>query len=137
MLYASMRMAWRSLRMIILIGGEKGGSSKSTLATNVAVVRALAGHDVLLLDTDTQGSASLWSQLRDASEIKPPHPLHPKIWPGCAIGSSRSGHALRRYHHRRGGAGCRRASCRPGGGTVGLHTRAKFSVRSVVPREDG
>jgi chromosome partitioning protein len=56
--------------MIILIGGEKGGTSKSTLATHVAVVRALAGHDVLLLDTDTQGSASLWSQLRDASEIK-------------------------------------------------------------------
>jgi chromosome partitioning protein len=57
--------------MIVLIGGEKGGSSKSTLATNLAVARALSGHDVFLLDTDTQGSASLWTQLRDAADIKP------------------------------------------------------------------
>jgi chromosome partitioning protein len=57
--------------MIVLIGGEKGGSSKSTLATNIAVVRALSGRDVFLLDTDTQGSASLWSQLRDEADIKP------------------------------------------------------------------
>jgi chromosome partitioning protein len=57
--------------VIILIGGEKGGSSKSTLATNIAVVRALSGRDVFLLDTDIQGSASLWSQLRDEADIKP------------------------------------------------------------------
>jgi chromosome partitioning protein len=41
--------------MIVLIGGEKGGSSKSTLATNIAVLRALSGRDVFLLDTDTSG----------------------------------------------------------------------------------
>lgn len=68
--------------MIVLIGGEKGGSSKSTLATNIAAVRALSGRDVLLLDTDTQGSASLWSQLRDESEIKPRIPCIQKFGSG-------------------------------------------------------
>ncbi|BBL77422.1 AAA family ATPase [Methylomagnum ishizawai] len=50
--------------MIILIGGEKGGTGKTTLATNLAALRALAGRDVLLIDTDTQGSASDWAQQR-------------------------------------------------------------------------
>ena len=68
--------------MIVLIGGEKGGTAKSTLATNVAVVRARAGHDVLLLDADAQGSASMWSQLRDASAIKPRIPCIQKFGQG-------------------------------------------------------
>lgn len=57
--------------MIILIGGEKGGTGKTTLATNLAAIRALAGRDVLLIDTDLQGSASYWAQSRDESETKP------------------------------------------------------------------
>jgi cellulose biosynthesis protein BcsQ len=40
--------------MIIVIGGEKGGTGKTTLATNLAAKRALAGRDVLLIDTDAQ-----------------------------------------------------------------------------------
>jgi chromosome partitioning protein len=68
--------------MIVLIGGEKGGTAKSTLATNIAVVRAVGGHDVLLLDTDTQGSASLWSQLRDEAETKPRIPCLQKFGQG-------------------------------------------------------
>ena len=31
---------------IILIGGEKGGTGKTTLAVNLAAQRALAGRDV-------------------------------------------------------------------------------------------
>jgi chromosome partitioning protein len=50
--------------MILLIGGEKGGTGKTTLATNLAAKRALAGRDVLLVDTDAQGSASYWAQSR-------------------------------------------------------------------------
>jgi len=50
--------------MIVLIGGEKGGVGKSTLATNLAAMRVLAGHDVLLVDTDKQGSASSWAAIR-------------------------------------------------------------------------
>ena len=51
--------------MIILIGGEKGGTGKTTVATNLAAIRASRGHDVLLVDTDKQGSASAWSDIRD------------------------------------------------------------------------
>ncbi|MDP4709464.1 MAG: AAA family ATPase [Rickettsiaceae bacterium] len=51
--------------MIILIGGEKGGTGKTTIATNLAAIRAKKGHDVLLVDTDKQGSASSWSDIRD------------------------------------------------------------------------
>lgn len=55
--------------MIILIGGEKGGTGKTTIATNLAAIRAFKGHDVLLVDTDKQGSASAWSDIRDAHNV--------------------------------------------------------------------
>lgn len=51
--------------MIVVLGGEKGGVAKTTLATNLAVMRLLAGHDPLLLDTDRQRTASKWASLRD------------------------------------------------------------------------
>ena len=57
--------------MIVLIGGEKGGTGKTTIATNLATVRALAGSDVLLVDTDPQGSASYWTTSRAENDIKP------------------------------------------------------------------
>lgn len=57
--------------MIVLIGGEKGGTGKTTIATNLAAKRALAGRDVLLIDTDAQGSANYWAQSRDESEARP------------------------------------------------------------------
>lgn len=57
--------------MIILIGGEKGGTGKTTLIANLAALRMQAGHDVLLVDTDLQGSASYWAQVRDESGIMP------------------------------------------------------------------
>jgi len=57
--------------MIILIGGEKGGTGKTTLATNLAAMRALAGRDVLLIDTDPQGSANYWAQSRDEENVTP------------------------------------------------------------------
>lgn len=53
--------------MVILIGGEKGGTGKTTIATNLAAKRSMAGRDVLLIDTDRQGSASGWTQSRDES----------------------------------------------------------------------
>ena len=57
--------------MIILIGGEKGGTGKTTIATNLAAMRALAGRDVLLIDTDPQGSANYWSQIRAEEQVRP------------------------------------------------------------------
>jgi len=54
--------------MIIVIGGIKGGSGKTTIATNLAVMRSSAGKKVLLVDADEQRSAWEWSQQRDACE---------------------------------------------------------------------
>ena len=56
---------------IILIGGEKGGTGKTTLAVNLAALRALQGRDVLLIDTDAQASASYWAQSRDEAQTRP------------------------------------------------------------------
>lgn len=44
--------------MILLLGGEKGGTGKSTLATNLAVWLANKGKDVILIDTDRQRTSS-------------------------------------------------------------------------------
>jgi chromosome partitioning protein len=70
--------------MIVLIGGEKGGTGKTTLATNLAAMRVREGRDVLLLDTDIQGTANLWSQLRDEQGIVPRVPTVQKFGKGLA-----------------------------------------------------
>jgi chromosome partitioning protein len=56
---------------ITVFGGEKGGTGKTTLATNIAAMLALQGKDVLLLDTDRQGTASLWATVREEENIEP------------------------------------------------------------------
>ena len=56
---------------IVLFGGEKGGTGKTTLATNMAAILAMQGKDVLLLDTDRQGTASFWATVREDTEIEP------------------------------------------------------------------
>lgn len=56
---------------IILIGGEKGGTGKSTIATNLSIMSCLMCHDVLLLDTDKQGSSSKFISDRNEAGLKP------------------------------------------------------------------
>ncbi len=51
--------------MIITVGGIKGGSGKSTVATNLVVLRSLEGRDVLLIDADTQTTSSDFSLQRN------------------------------------------------------------------------
>ncbi|GAW86420.1 chromosome partitioning protein [Bathymodiolus platifrons methanotrophic gill symbiont] len=46
--------------MIILIGSQKGGCGKSTIATNMAAALAVDGKDVMLVDADKQASSSNW-----------------------------------------------------------------------------
>lgn len=67
---------------IIVFGGEKGGTGKTTLATNVAAMLALKGKDVLLLDTDRQGTASLWAAVREEEELEPRVPCVQKFGKG-------------------------------------------------------
>jgi chromosome partitioning protein len=51
--------------MIIVAGGGKGGSGKSTIATNLAIMRAQAGSDVLLVDADDQETSADFTVLRN------------------------------------------------------------------------
>jgi chromosome partitioning protein len=51
--------------MILVCGGIKGGVGKTTLATNMAVMRANDGNDVLLVDADDQGTASDFTAIRN------------------------------------------------------------------------
>ena len=53
--------------MVITLGGIKGGSGKSTVAVHLAVLRANAGRDVLLVDADGQGTATLFAVARAES----------------------------------------------------------------------
>ena len=58
--------------MILLLGGEKGGSGKSCLAQNLAVWIKARGGDVLLLDADPQGTTADWAAERNDQGDLPP-----------------------------------------------------------------
>ncbi len=51
--------------MIVVVGGIKGGSGKTTLATNLAVLRSASGKKVLLVDADEQRSVTDWAEQRE------------------------------------------------------------------------
>ena len=51
--------------MIITVGGIKGGSGKTTIATHLAIMRTAAGRDVLLVDADDQETATDFTALRN------------------------------------------------------------------------
>ena len=50
--------------MILTTGGIKGGTGKTTVAVNLAVMRARDGRDVLLVDADDQRTASEFVAVR-------------------------------------------------------------------------
>ena len=71
--------------MIVVVGGIKGGSGKTTVATNLAVMRARDGRDVLLIDADDQETASDFILLRNE-----------RVTPGAAYTSIKlTGQAVR------------------------------------------
>ena len=51
--------------MITVICSQKGGTGKSTLATNLCVFLAKEGRDIVLVDGDRQETASNWVSDRD------------------------------------------------------------------------
>jgi chromosome partitioning protein len=51
--------------MITVVGGTKGGSGKSTIATNLAAMLSAAGRDVLLVDADDQETSTDFTNLRN------------------------------------------------------------------------
>ncbi|MDZ7748220.1 MAG: ParA family protein [Halofilum sp. (in: g-proteobacteria)] len=54
----------------IMVLNSKGGSGKSTIATNLASYYATQGHEVVLADLDPQGSSLAWLEAR--SPGRPP-----------------------------------------------------------------
>lgn len=54
--------------MILVVGGIKGGVGKSTLASNLAVLAARDGKDVLLVDGDSQETTMTWAAARGDRE---------------------------------------------------------------------
>ena len=53
--------------MIITTGGIKGGSGKTTIATNLTIMLANKGYDVLLVDADDQETATDFTAWREES----------------------------------------------------------------------
>lgn len=58
--------------MIYTVGGYKGGSSKTTIAVNLAVYLQQKGRKVLVCDADDQESARIFNEVRRDFSDKPP-----------------------------------------------------------------
>lgn len=58
--------------MIIIVGSQKGGCGKSTIAVNLCAELACRGSDVVLVDADRQGSAANWAADRAENKSLPP-----------------------------------------------------------------
>lgn len=57
--------------MITVIGGNKGGSGKTTTAVNLAIGLAIRGEDVCVLNGDLQRTAAKHLAEREAAEVQP------------------------------------------------------------------
>jgi len=58
--------------MILLIGGRKGGSGKSTITMNLATLLASEGKDVIIVDADMQSSSAEWATERGELQKEKP-----------------------------------------------------------------
>lgn len=54
---------------VIAVLNQKGGAGKTTIATHLARALQLDGADVLLVDSDPQGSARDWSAVREDQPV--------------------------------------------------------------------
>ncbi len=65
--------------MIILIGSQKGGCGKSTIAINIAAYLAKHNKDIVLVDADPQQSSANWVKDRDDTDL-PESALCSTLW---------------------------------------------------------
>lgn len=70
------------LKRIVLVGGEKGGTGKTTTAVNLAGMRVEMGHKTLLLDVDAQHNANDFATIRASMDIQPHIPCMQKLGTG-------------------------------------------------------
>src|SRR5690606_24427229 len=54
---------------VIAVLNQKGGAGKTTIATHLARALQLDGSDVLLVDSDPQGSARDWAAVREDQPV--------------------------------------------------------------------
>lgn len=54
---------------VIAVLNQKGGAGKTTIATHLARALQLDGQDVLLVDSDPQGSARDWAAVREDQPV--------------------------------------------------------------------
>jgi chromosome partitioning protein len=57
--------------MITLLGSEKGGVGKSTIAANFLAILAAKGHSVVGVDSDIQGALSIFNEVRHDEKVEP------------------------------------------------------------------
>ncbi|MDR2781364.1 MAG: AAA family ATPase [Holosporaceae bacterium] len=57
--------------MIVIVSSEKGGTGKTTISTNLTIMRAQKGVDVFLIDADSQRSAIDFSAVREQEGHQP------------------------------------------------------------------
>jgi len=50
---------------VIAVLNQKGGSGKTTISTHIARALQMGGNDVLLIDSDPQGSSRDWAAVRE------------------------------------------------------------------------
>lgn len=56
---------------VIVVGGEKGGTGKTTISVNMAIMSALMSKDVLFIDADKQRSGAKFFDRRNGNGVKP------------------------------------------------------------------
>jgi len=73
------------MSIVISLLNQKGGSGKTTIATNLAVGLSMEGGKVLLVDSDPQGSSRDWRASSDSNSIPVIGLDRPSLLKGLAV----------------------------------------------------